>query len=74
MTINDNVTFVQNLHARMDRMKTNLTPLFTDMTWGAGGSTADLSLDLALHLKNTGHVCKYLTMMNDDPLPCDNMC
>ena len=34
----------QNLYARMDRMKETLNPAFTDVTWGAGGSTADLSL------------------------------
>jgi methylenetetrahydrofolate reductase (NADPH) len=44
----------------MDRMLQNLTPLFTDMTWGAGGSTAELSLALALHAHNTGHVCKFI--------------
>lgn len=66
-------TGVKNLHSRMDRMKTNVTPLFTDMTWGAGGSTADLSLDLAIHLKNTGHVsnmhltCTNMTK-NGDPI------
>jgi len=43
----------------MDRMLKNLKPLFTDMTWGAGGSTAELSLELALRAHNTGHVCKY---------------
>ena len=48
----------QNLHARMDRMRTNTKSLFTDMTWGAGGSTADLSLELALHAHKEGHVCK----------------
>eukprot|EP00567_Pseudictyota_dubia_P007894 CAMPEP_0197453092 /NCGR_PEP_ID=MMETSP1175-20131217/33926_1 /TAXON_ID=1003142 /ORGANISM="Triceratium dubium, Strain CCMP147" /LENGTH=70 /DNA_ID=CAMNT_0042986267 /DNA_START=209 /DNA_END=417 /DNA_ORIENTATION=+ len=38
---------VRNLHGRMDRMLTNAKPLFTDVTWGAGGSTAELSLRLA---------------------------
>jgi len=49
---------VKNLHARMDRMLKNSKPLYTDMTWGAGGSTAELSLDLALHAQKNGHVCK----------------
>lgn len=40
-------------------MKQATNPLFTDITWGAGGSTADLSLELALKLAETGHVCKY---------------
>mmetsp|Transcript_25114 Transcript_25114/g.54135 ORF Transcript_25114/g.54135 Transcript_25114/m.54135 type:complete len:411 (+) Transcript_25114:74-1306(+) len=56
---------VKNLHARMDRMLTNTKCLYTDMTWGAGGSTADLSLDLALHAHKTGHVSNmHLTCTN----------
>ncbi len=42
----------------MDRMRDNVKPLFTDMTWGAGGSTADLSMELALRAHNNGHVGK----------------
>ena len=49
----------------MDRMKDVLSPLFTDMTWGAGGSTADLSLDLALHAHKTGHTSNlHMTCTN----------
>ena len=49
----------------MDRMKHALNPLFTDMTWGAGGSTADLSMDLALHAHKTGHVSNlHMTCTN----------
>ncbi|KAL3765827.1 hypothetical protein ACHAW5_004144 [Stephanodiscus triporus] len=56
---------VKNLHARMDRMKANTKCLFTDMTWGAGGSTADLSLQIALHAHRTGHVSNmHLTCTN----------
>lgn len=56
---------VKNLHARMERMLRNTKCLYTDMTWGAGGSTADLSLDLALHLHRTGHVSNmHLTCTN----------
>ena len=56
---------IQNLHARMERMKNAINPLFTDMTWGAGGSTAELSLDLATHAHNTGHVSNmHLTCTN----------
>jgi len=56
---------VKNLHARMGRMLKNSNPLFTDMTWGAGGSTAELSLDLALHAHRTGHVSNmHLTCTN----------
>ena len=43
----------------MERMKNNLNPLFSDITWGAGGSTADLSLELALNMHKTGHVGKF---------------
>mmetsp|Transcript_3657 Transcript_3657/g.4809 ORF Transcript_3657/g.4809 Transcript_3657/m.4809 type:complete len:413 (-) Transcript_3657:59-1297(-) len=56
---------VKNLHSRMERMKQNLNPLFTDMTWGAGGSTAELSLQLAIHAQKTGHVSNmHLTCTN----------
>ena len=43
----------------MDRMLKNLNPLFTDVTWGAGGSTSDLSMKLALRAHNTGHIGMY---------------
>mmetsp|Transcript_30024 Transcript_30024/g.39494 ORF Transcript_30024/g.39494 Transcript_30024/m.39494 type:complete len:708 (+) Transcript_30024:179-2302(+) len=39
-------TGVQNLYSRLHRMK-NYKPLFADFTWGAGGSTSDLTLELA---------------------------
>lgn len=56
---------VKNLYSRMDRMLTNSKPLFTDMTWGAGGSTAELSLKLALRAHETGHVANlHLTCTN----------
>ena len=46
-------------------MLTTTTPLFTDVTWGAGGSTADLSLQLALYAQSTGHVANlHLTCTN----------
>jgi methylenetetrahydrofolate reductase (NADPH) len=49
----------------MDRMKSTLQPLFTDVTWGAGGSTADLSLRIAQHAHDTGHVANmHLTCTN----------
>lgn len=37
---------LQNLYNRIDRMAA-LNPAFIDITWGAGGSTADLSFDMA---------------------------
>jgi methylenetetrahydrofolate reductase (NADPH) len=58
-------TGVENLEKRMQRMKDNLTPLFTDMTWGAGGSTAELSLRLSLGAHQAGHVANmHLTCTN----------
>jgi len=42
---------VKNLKNRMARMKT-LNPLFMDFTWGAGGSTSDLTMQLVEHCKN----------------------
>lgn len=54
-------------------MKATLSPAFTDMTWGAGGSTADLSLQLALYAHNTGHcsnmhlTCTNITNFTGDP-------
>lgn len=36
---------VQNLYERVERMG-KLEPLFVDITWGAGGSTTDLTLEL----------------------------
>lgn len=56
---------VKNLNSRMDRMRANLSPLFTDITWGAGGSTAELSMRLALRAHQTGHVANmHLTCTN----------
>ncbi|KAG0126003.1 methylenetetrahydrofolate reductase-domain-containing protein, partial [Tuber indicum] len=37
----------QNLQARLERMARALRPLFVNVTWGAGGSTATKSLQLA---------------------------
>jgi len=42
---------VKNLHKRILRMK-GLGPLFTDFTWGAGGSTSELTLKLTSAAKN----------------------
>lgn len=56
---------VKNLYSRMDRMKTTIKPSFTDVTWGAGGSTADLSLQIALQAHTTGHVANlHMTCTN----------
>lgn len=37
---------VENLYLRMDRM-TALQPIFVDITWGAGGSTKDLTMAIS---------------------------
>lgn len=37
---------VENLYLRMDRM-TSLQPMFVDITWGAGGSTKDLTMTIS---------------------------
>lgn len=56
---------VKNLYARMERMKNATTPLFTDVTWGAGGSTADLSLRIALEAHKNGHLANmHMTCTN----------
>ncbi|XP_030455972.1 methylenetetrahydrofolate reductase (NADH) 2-like [Syzygium oleosum] len=57
---------VDNLFERMDRMVVH-NPAFCDITWGAGGSTADLTLDIANRMQNM--ICVE-TMMH---LTCTNM-
>lgn len=42
---------VRNLTERQHRMAA-LNPTFCDITWGAGGSTADLTLDIASRMQN----------------------
>eukprot|EP00611_Tribonema_gayanum_P015812 TRINITY_DN2771_c0_g2_i1.p1 TRINITY_DN2771_c0_g2~~TRINITY_DN2771_c0_g2_i1.p1 ORF type:complete len:380 (-),score=140.62 TRINITY_DN2771_c0_g2_i1:362-1501(-) len=42
---------VDNLRERLQRLK-KVGPVFADFTWGAGGSTADLTLDLTLEAKH----------------------
>ncbi|CAA0838737.1 Methylenetetrahydrofolate reductase 2 [Striga hermonthica] len=57
---------VDNLFERMERMVAQ-NPTFCDITWGAGGSTADLTLEIANRMQNM--VCVE-TMMH---LTCTNM-
>ncbi|CAL8464700.1 g4235 [Coccomyxa elongata] len=57
---------VENLFDRQDRMA-SYGPTFCDITWGAGGTTADLTLDIAAKMQNM--VCVE-TMMH---LTCTNM-
>lgn len=42
---------VENLFDRQDRMA-SFGPTFCDITWGAGGTTADLTLDIAAKMQN----------------------
>ncbi|KAI1615194.1 methylenetetrahydrofolate reductase [Exophiala viscosa] len=56
-----------NLQARLARMATALRPLFVTVTWGAGGSTATKSLELA-------EVCqRQLGLTTVLHLTCTNM-
>jgi len=57
---------VQNLYERLQRMVT-LEPLWIDVTWGAGGSTSELTLDICEAAQN---FCGLETMMH---LTCTNM-
>ncbi|KAG6418408.1 hypothetical protein SASPL_120612 [Salvia splendens] len=57
---------VDNLFDRIERMVA-YSPAFCDITWGAGGTTADLSLEIANRMQNM--VCVE-TMMH---LTCTNM-
>lgn len=57
---------VEHLFERMERMVA-FGPVFCDITWGAGGSTADVTLDIATRMQN---VMCVETMMH---LTCTNM-
>jgi methylenetetrahydrofolate reductase (NADPH) len=57
---------VQNLYERLQRM-TLMDPVWIDVTWGAGGSTSDLTLEICETAQN---YCGLETMMH---LTCTNM-
>lgn len=64
---------VKNLMDRLGRMKAS-KPLFVDFTWGAGGSTADLTVDLTLRSKNEHGLVPnmHLTCTNMPPEKIDS--
>jgi methylenetetrahydrofolate reductase (NADPH) len=55
-----------NLHARLERLAATLRPLFVTVTWGAGGSTAVASLELAALCRRALGLttCLHLTCTN----------
>ena len=57
---------VSNLYTRMERMAT-LEPAFVDVTWGAGGSTRDLTIEIAA---NAQKFCGVEVLMH---LTCTDM-
>lgn len=57
---------VENVYDNMDTM-VSYGPTFCDITWGAGGSTSDLTLEIASKMQNM--IC-IETMMH---LTCTNM-
>ncbi|GMI38469.1 hypothetical protein TeGR_g14016 [Tetraparma gracilis] len=59
---------VANLKERIVRMRDSTKPMFMDVTWGAGGSTSDLTLDLVKFIRSTGVVANmHLTCTNMTP-------
>lgn len=57
---------VTNLYDRVDRLA-RIAPAFIDITWGAGGSTADLTMELSTNFQN--QLCVETQMH----LTCTNM-
>ncbi|KAI9138489.1 methylenetetrahydrofolate reductase-domain-containing protein [Paraphysoderma sedebokerense] len=56
---------VQNLYDRLERMY-SLGPTFVDVTWGAGGTTADLTLEICSVAQSVYglETCMHLTCTN----------
>lgn len=56
---------LQNLYSRLDRMAT-VNPAFVDITWGAGGTTADLTLEMSKTIQSYFgvNVMMHLTCTN----------
>lgn len=57
---------VNNLYERLQRMLL-VEPLWIDVTWGAGGTTSELTLEIC---ENAQNYCGLETMMH---LTCTNM-
>lgn len=57
---------VKNLYKRLERMQAQ-APLYVDFTWGAGGSTSDLTLELAHQTQ------ERFGMVSNMHLTCTNM-
>lgn len=56
---------IENLYKRQDRILQKIKPLFSDITWGAGGSTSDLTLTITQRMHESGHVANmHLTCTN----------
>jgi methylenetetrahydrofolate reductase (NADPH) len=56
----------QNLYFKLEKMA-SYQPLFVDLTWGAGGSTSDLTLEMAINMQ------KNLCLETQMHLTCTNM-
>jgi len=55
---------IENLRERMVRMK-RYRPLYIDVTWGAGGSTSDTTIELCADAQKRGlTACMHLTCTN----------
>ncbi|KAI1827935.1 methylenetetrahydrofolate reductase 2 [Xylaria intraflava] len=63
-----------NLRSRLDRMARALRPLFVNVTWGAGGSTATKSIELAEICQRELNLttCLHLTCTNMSRKMIDN--
>ena len=56
----------QNLYFKLEKMAL-YEPLFVDLTWGAGGSTSDLTLEMSINMQNK------LCLETQMHLTCTNM-
>ena len=60
------ITGQQNLYFKLEKMA-QYQPLFVDLTWGAGGSTSDLTLEMSTNIQNK------LCLETQMHLTCTNM-